>query len=467
MPPVGLAFLASSVRKAGFTCKIIDCALRFDTLDASTILKTMDWLHSELSLANPRLAIGIGPCTTSSIRSIVAIADLCKEKHSSTPLIFGGPLALVPDQGWLFFRRLNAFAVVKGDGEHPLVRVLTALQQGTTISHIPGVQAAEDQDTTPYFEKNLDECPSPAWDMLEILSYKPSIRRDLFVEPVASILGSRGCPYRCAFCLSGLVKYRKHSYQYVAEQAAILQRQYGIRALIFYDDCFFPDHSRANDEISSFVELLSHWAPGLLWQIEIRPDVFCAISDETLRQMFSGGCRQINLGIEKGNRSQLELLCKPFDIPTLIANCQSVKRVCPGMRLTGTFILGGPGETSSTIQETLDLSTQLGLLFAHFYPLELYPGTVFYDSVFHKDMRAWFDRIMNDALPWGEIVYQDTQISSARLVDLVCSAYRNFYDRDEWRDLARKQLGANYEKVLTITKSWQHDRFLLTRGDPR
>lgn len=199
--------------------------------------------------------------------------------YPSIPLVFGGPLALIPDQGWLLFRRLNAFAVVKGDGEYPLARILNALQKGAKSFDIPGVQTSEDEERTPYFEKDLDQCSYPAWDMLEIGSYKPSIRRDLFVEPVATILGSRGCRYRCTFCLSGLAEYRRHSYHYVADQAGVLQSQYGIRALIFYDDCFFPDHSRASEEISSFVRLLSQSAPGLLWQIESRPDVFCAISE--------------------------------------------------------------------------------------------------------------------------------------------------------------------------------------------
>lgn len=467
VPPIGLAYLASFLRKVGFTPKILDCALYFDSVDKLTIEKMQKWLRRELSLVSPRLAIGIGPCTTPAIRSILAIADTCRDIHPQLPLIFGGPLTFIPGQEWLFFERLEALAVVKGDGEYPLSRLLTRLREGGSISDIPGVQTSENQNIEPYLVNDLDCLSYPAWDVFKMDSYRPSVRRDLFVSPFASVVGSRGCAYHCSFCISGqLIEYRRHSFEYITREVEFLNKKYGVCSIIFYDDSLFANKSKINDELTLFAELLSQSASrGIFWQIETRPDIFSQISHDTFEYIFARGCHQLNIGIEKVSFPQLTMFSKPFSIKKLRETCQLATNVCPGMRLTGTFILGGPGETLESIHETIQFSTQLGLLFAHYYPLELYPGTPMYHSVFGEDKRVWFDKIMNDKLPWGEIVYKDDNISATQLIELVHFAYRYFYERHEWKEMAKGYLSRNYEEIHTIVKSWQKDRFRLGRSD--
>jgi anaerobic magnesium-protoporphyrin IX monomethyl ester cyclase len=317
IPPLGLAYLVSFLHKGGFFPKILDCSLYFDSLDATTIKKMKYWLIEQLTPARPKLAIGIGPCTTSAIRSIIAIADTCKQIYPNIPIIYGGPLTLIPDQEWLFFGRLNAFAIVKGDGEYALSSILYKLRLGESISGIPGVQTSEDMQVRPEFIQNLDTLPFPSWNASEICSYKPSVRRDLFVYPFAPIIGSRGCPHSCKFCISGqLIKYRRHSFDYIIEQVKLLQETYHIRSIIFYDDNLFPSAINVNEELKSFVDLFKNIKPDLLWQIEVRPDVFSHISIDMFEKIFSCGCRQINIGIEKAQPS--ELFSKSFDIDQLI-----------------------------------------------------------------------------------------------------------------------------------------------------
>ncbi len=466
VPPIGLAYLASFLSKEGFTSKILDCSLYFDGLDPSKIEKMKNWLRIQLILANPRLAIGIGPCTTSSIRSILAVKDVCREIDQQIPLIYGGPLTLIPNQDWLFFEKLDAFAIIKGDGESALSHILTQLCEGKTPSNIPGVQNSINQQAKPYFMEELDSLPYPSWNSFNMSAYKPSIRRDLFVYPFAPLIGSRGCPHRCNFCISGqLIKYRKHSFEYIVEQAQILRKNYNIKSIIFYDDSLFPYKSKINVDINLFAGLLFQSAPDILWQVEIRPDVFAQISDDTFNHIFLCGCRQMNIGIEKASASQLKSISKEYDIKQLKKTCQSAAKACPKMRLTGTFILGGPEETLESIQENIEYSTQLNLLFAHYYPLELYPGTPSYSSVFGQNNRVWFEKVMNDELPWGEIIYENDNISSTQLMDLAHSAYRYFYDRNEWKELAKYHLGENYAKVQTHVKSWLNDRFQLNRDE--
>lgn len=463
IPPIGLAYIILSLRKAGFKAQVLDCALHFGSLDTLTIKQMKNWLRKELILANPRLAIGIGPCTTSAIRSIIAITDVCNEIYAEIPLIFGGPLTLIPHQEWLFFERLNAFAIVKGDGEYALSSILIQLCKQKSLSDIPGVQSSKNQLVKPYFIEDIDDL-YPAWDEFNMAAYKPSTRRDLFIYPFASMVGSRGCPHHCSFCISGqLIKYRRHSFEYIAEQVGILRKNYNIRSIIFYDDSLFPYPLKINDEINLFADLLSQSASDILWQIEIRPDVFCQISKETFKHIFYCGCRQMNIGIEKFSSSQLKLIFKSFDIDQLRKKCQLVSKVCPKMRLTGTFILGGPGENLGLIHKTIQFSTELKCFFAHYYPLELYPGTSLYHFVFGQENDSWFNKIMNDKYPWGEIIYESNDIPATQLMDLIHSAYRYFYNRNEWKKIAKIHLGRNYEKIRVVVKSWQEDRFQLSQ----
>jgi anaerobic magnesium-protoporphyrin IX monomethyl ester cyclase len=462
VPSIGLAYIASFLRSSGFTPHILDCSLYFDDLSILTLERMKKWLRKGLLAHRPRFAIGIGPCTTPTVRSIQTIAETCRETYPTIPLIFGGPLAMIPGQEWLFFKELKASAIVKGDGEFPLRDILVCLRECQSISGIPGVQVYEDEKIENFFVQDLDKLPYPAWDIFELGEYKPSVRRDLFVQPFAPIIGSRGCPFNCGFCVSGqYVEYRRQSYERTAAEAGFLRKNFGIRSLIFYDDALFSDKRRMDEEMQLFATLITKKAPDALWQIEIRPDLFSCISEDTFEYVYARGCRQMNIGVEKSSEDQLRTLHKPYNTNDLREACNLVSRTCPKMRLAGTFILGGPGETAESIRETIEFSKELSLLYAHYYPLELYPGTPIYRSVLGNDQRLWFEKIMNDERRWGEIVYESENISATQLIEFVHSAYGCFYGGKRWKEIATPFLGNYYDGVWAVVKLWQKDRFRL------
>jgi len=341
------------------------------------------------------------------------------------------------------------------------------LRDGDNLSNIPGVQTEINQRVNPYFVENIDDLPYPNLDVFELNLYKPSIRRDLFVYPFVPMIGSRGCPNNCCFCISGnLIKYRRHSFEYIVGAVKHLKNKYHIKSVIFYDDNLFSNSSNVNDELCIFADLFLKSVPDVLWQIEIRPDVFSQISNHTFRFIRSCGCRQMNIGIEKSSPDLLTSLYKQYDAKQLMNACQRAINNCPDMRLAGTFILGGPNETLDTIKQTIEFSTKLPLLFAHYYPMEIYPGTPIYKLIFNKNNKIWFEKIMGDNLSWGEIVYDTKNISASKLIELVSSAYCQFYNRREWRDVTAKQhFKNNYNKIMPTVASWQNDRFRLNTSD--
>ena len=127
--PLGLGYLASSAELAGFNVKIIDCAAISHSLDDLTLSSLKQWLENELLKDPPRLAFGIGPCTTSAVKGIKAVSEVINGTLPKIPIIYGGPLASIPGQQQLFFDHFFATAVVAGDGELIICDILNALMK--------------------------------------------------------------------------------------------------------------------------------------------------------------------------------------------------------------------------------------------------------------------------------------------------------------------------------------------------
>jgi anaerobic magnesium-protoporphyrin IX monomethyl ester cyclase len=123
--PLGLGYLSSSIKAAGFKVQILDCASIFSSLDEESLRHFKKWLLEKLKLIEPKIAIGIGPCTTPAINGIQTIADVCFKNYKDLPLIYGGPLASIPGQKSLFFDFLHATAIIGGDGEIAICDILT------------------------------------------------------------------------------------------------------------------------------------------------------------------------------------------------------------------------------------------------------------------------------------------------------------------------------------------------------
>jgi len=84
-------------------------------------------------------------------------------------------------------------------------------------------------------------------------------------------------------------------------------------------------------------------------------------------------------------------------------SCQ-IQRVAPGIRLAGTFVLGGLGETEATIAAIIEFPIALGLDFARFYPLAIYPETPLFERICPpgSDPTAWATAMLAAPANFGE-----------------------------------------------------------------
>lgn len=422
--PLGLGYIISQVELEGFSWKAINCTDYINAFYSKDLMKLTTELAKALDMYRPSV-VGIGPCITSQLRALKVISDICHKKYPSIPIFAGGPLASIEDQEWLFYENLGIDYIIKGDGELAVVDAIRNIKIGGLISDSKFV-SQKGYSYVNYIE-DINKIPFPYREFNDTFS----IRRSKKSKKQAAMITSRGCPYSCNYCVSGNLKYnnigyRRRSIDNILNEMQFLNQRHGVDDIVFYDDCFFYNCKTVNADVMEFCNELESRELVLTWQIEMRPDVFCELSDDSLKRLYSMGCRQINLGIEKVSNEGLEFLGKKNCWPTLEEKIKHFKKVSK-TSISATFILGGGKENVNDVMNLIQKSKELMLDFAHYNPLFVYPGTPIYSLMF-DNKKKWAQVIMEDDLPWGEIVYETTLLSREKLIELVEYAYKEFYD---------------------------------------
>jgi radical SAM superfamily enzyme YgiQ (UPF0313 family) len=226
------------------------------------------------------------------------------------------------------------------------------------------------------FVADLDDMPIPMHELLPLQKYRmPYIK-----GPFTFIVTSRGCPAGCTYCI-------KHvSYQYstrirspklIMEEMWVLKKL-GINNIHMYADLFTVNR----DQVIELCRLMIEENIQLKWTCNSRVDF---VDEEMLNLMGKAGCRLISWGIESGNEQILKHARKGAYPDKAERALRWAKQA--GIMNWGYFIIGLPGETEDTIQETIAFAKKLPLDIALFHVAAPYPGTPFFFEVVEN---KWF-----------------------------------------------------------------------------
>lgn len=425
--PMGIGYIISSLEKEKYSWEVINCTEIID----SCYKEDLDVLEKKLKEIVSGFfpcVIGVGPCITTQLKSLQIISRVCKKVFPEVPLFAGGPFASINGQEEVFFNILGIKYLIKGDGEEAVVDVIKTIKYKGNITHSKCV--SYDGRLVVNVVRNLDVLPFPyrlteGKDMFSLRRQNASENK----EPIMAMITSRGCPYRCNYCVSGNMKesnlpFRKRTYKNIVAEMKYIKSNYHVSNIVFYDDCFFSNRKIVNKEVENFCELLIIEEVKMNWQIELRPDIFLLLKDSSVNRLVEAGCSQINLGIEKMSQNGLSFLGKEGNWEGLKEKILSVKNA--GIMVCATFILGGEMEREEDIKKLVKDAKDLTLDFAQFNPLFVYPGTPLYNRIFSSNTE-WVQRVLNDKFPWGEIVYENERLSRDDLLRLVDYAYMEFY----------------------------------------
>ncbi len=226
------------------------------------------------------------------------------------------------------------------------------------------------------FIPDLDDLPLPRHEMLPLNDY----RMPLIKGPYAFVVPSRGCPAGCKYCIKH-VSYnyavRLRSAENIMKELWHLKKQ-GINNVMMYADLFTVNR----EQVMSICQAMIDEKIDMQWMCNSRVDY---VDEEMLTMMGRAGCHMISWGIESGSEEVLKRARKGAN-PAKAEQSLTWARNA-GIKNFGYFIIGLPGETVETIQQTINFSKQLPLNVAIFHIAAPYPGTPFFYEVVEN---GWF-----------------------------------------------------------------------------
>jgi len=304
---------------------------------------------------------------------------------------------------------------------------VTDYAKGKPLSDIPGVSFLKD-------EKVVHNPDAPQLQDLDALPHVTEIyKRDLDVTrynvpfllyPFVSLYTTRGCPAQCTFCLwpqtlSGH-PWRKRSTDDVAREMAKAKELWpDVKEFFFDDDTFNIQKART-------IELCAKLKPlGLTWSCTSR----VTTDYETLKAMKEAGCRLLIVGYESGDAQILKNIKKGATVERARQFTKDCHKL--GLVVHGDFILGLPGETHETINNTIAFAKELDVETIQVSVAHAYPGTELYDYMTKNGF------MVSGAKMVDEGGHQLVQMQYPGLpADDIMAAVHRFYDEYYFRPKA-------------------------------
>jgi len=429
-PPLGLAFLAGALEQAGVVVKILDLVV---------IPYSKTTLERVLRDFSPHMA-----GATSVTMTFNNAIEVLKEVKSIDPdilTVMGGPhVTFCAEDTIGAFPELDFVAL--GEGEETIVALAEEAEKDRCWSRVRGI-VYRDGSTIQRTEvrapiPDVDSLSPPARHLIPLGRYRA------LGMPI-SMTTSRGCPFKCIFCVGRKMVGSKVRYR---NPVKVVDELEYLNSLDFHqiniaDDLFTANKRHCLDICN---EILGRNL-DIQWASFTRVDT---VSLEVLAKMKEAGCHTVSFGVESANPGILKTIRKGITLEQVIDAVNMCNEV--GMTPHASFILGLPGETPETVKESVDFGEKLkGLGVAHgFHLLAPFPGT----EVREESDRFGIKILTND---WSEYhanrAIVETPSVSRKMLDDTVMAWEHDFDRWLGEIKRRREKG-----TATEDQAWQLTR---------
>jgi hopanoid biosynthesis associated radical SAM protein HpnJ len=318
--------------------------------------------------------------STPSFASDVRVAERLKAENPNLRIgLIGAKVAVQPEES------LRDAPVIDFVARNEFDFTIKDVADGRDFAAIPGLSWRNCDGVI------IHNPERPVLEDMDALPFvAPVYKRDLdyrryFIgylkHPYVSLYTGRGCKSRCTFCLwpqtVGGHRYRTRSVGHVIEEIRYIQAEFPGLKEVFFDDDTFTDNLPRAEEIARELGKL-----GVTWSCNAKANV----PRETLKVLRDNGLRLLLVGYESGNQQILHNIKKGMRVDVarrFTKDCHEL-----GITIHGTFILGLPGETRETIEETIRFAIETN---PHTLQVSLaapYPGTFLYDQAVRE---GWLD----------------------------------------------------------------------------
>lgn len=404
--PNGLACVASALSDAGHEVRFLDLCFERHPVNAAT-----------------RAAIDFRPDVTGvSVRNIdnsdaIALRHYTPEAKSvfralreaapgSTLIAGGAAFGVAPES---LFDELDVDYAVAGDGERASVRLVSALVAGNEVPPIPGIVRRVNGTihfAPPGEDADLDTLPSPALSRwIDLAKYQ----RHGATIPIQT---KRGCVYKCVYCTYRNVEgwgYRMRSADLVAAEIAELKREAGVTHFDFVDSTFNSPPGHAAEVCEAIIRR------RMRVQLDTTNFTPAAAPDDLLHLMRRAGFRTLGITAESASDDVLERLEKGFDSARVRDVAERVERA--GIRALWIFLIGGPGESESSLEETLRFAAsrlRRGDAVYVTVGLRIYPGTTLHRIAISEGMVGEGDTLLDPRFYFSPGLSFDAAVETLR-----------------------------------------------------
>lgn len=380
--PIGLLSIAAKIKDICdvkiFDCLIEDFEITKEKNGSITYGSPFNSVVEAIIKFKPDI-VGISIPFTTQSRNAIHIAEICNLLSQNITIVFGGPDASVRYEELLD----HCDYCVIGEGEETFYRFIKHYDKPHLIDGIAyKINNKVFYQPRPFIQ-NLDELPTPAYDLIDVDKYLKSkylySKRGCISENSISIITSRGCPQTCIFCSIKLHmgnKFRSHSPEYVVDHIRKLNFEYNITNFHFEDDNISFDKKR----FEKILDLIIEEGLNINWDIPngLRADT---LDFELLKKIKKSGCKQLTVAIESGNQTVLDnVIKKNLSLDKAIRTIRQCKML--NINLNVFYIIGFPGELVVDMLETIRLALTL---FRHYdaFPL-LHFATPLYGTELYR-----------------------------------------------------------------------------------
>lgn len=362
--PFFLAYSTSLLKSRKKEARLIDAVA--GGLDEKRVL-------DEISSAKPGLIVI--ETSTPSFNNDIRLAYEIKRKNSNSRIVLCGPHATTYAKD-ILKEYDHVDYILMGEYEYTLLSLVEELEGPGDLKSILGLAYRDNKDILINRPRpaivNLDELPYPQRQLPDIYRYNDGFAG--LPVPNVQMWSSRGCPFKCIFCLWPQVmygghKYRKRNPANVAGEMEWLIKEFNFKAVYFDDDTFNIDKTH----VLGICEEIKRRKIKIPWAAMARADL---MDEELLRSMAGAGLYAVKYGIESANSKILKLCKKDMNLARAEKMIKHTKS--SGIKVHLTFCLGLPGETKQSIQESVDFISRTKPDSLQFSLATPFPGTEYF-----------------------------------------------------------------------------------------
>ncbi len=455
--PLGLGYLASTLREGGHEPFIFDAAIEDVPVDY--------YIEEAEQQGRAYKVIGI-TATTPLIADAWEMAQTSK-KYGLTTVLGGPHLTIMPRES-LEPQHSYVDYVFKGEAEHTFLELVNTIEAGRPVELLPGMHMRRNGEIvsdygSPMIE-DLDSLPFPAHDLFKIDRYTN-------LQPLTdgldrharsfTILTSRGCPYKCTFCSKPVTgdTWRGRSVENVVAEWRWLVKELGATEIGVTDDIWNLKMDRAKELCKRLIEEGLNTVP---W-VTVHGMKVNHTDLELFQLMKAAGCKRVGFGVENGD---------PWMLRNVIRKGQTLDQVrdafknakAANLETMGFFIFGMPNETEETMDATIDLALELDPDLANFMLAAPFPGTKMYDMIQEGGeifANEWPDYAIHEQR--SRFTMNDGQYDPDLVVRKWREAYRRFYlyrPKRVWEKMSKPSFWTEMPSTVSNAR-----RFFMGRDD--